>query len=56
MEAIEGPENFGRGVGVVALHRPSATIPSFGTLDTPAMAYTLAELESTTYSVSLETS
>jgi hypothetical protein len=55
-EAIEGPENVGRGVGVVALHWPSATMPSFGMLDTPAMAITLAELESTTYRVSVDAS
>src|ERR1700723_410769 len=55
-EVAEGPVKLGTGVGVVALHWPAATMPSFGTLDTPAMAITLAELESTTYRVSLDTS
>jgi hypothetical protein len=55
-EAIEGPEKVGTGVGVVALHCPSTTMPSFGMLDTPAMAITLAELVSTTYRVSIDAS
>jgi hypothetical protein len=52
-EAIEGPEKVGSGVGVVAVHCPFTTTPSFGMLDTPASAITLFELVSTIYRVSL---
>jgi hypothetical protein len=53
-DAIEGPEKVGTGVGAVApAHCPFTTTPSFGILDTPAMAITLAELVATTYNVSL---
>src|ERR1700730_8545112 len=55
-DAIEGPEKVGTGVGVVAEHCPFTTTPSFGMLDTPAMAITLAELVSTTYRVSMAAS
>src|ERR1700674_5304033 len=52
-EAIEGPEKVGSGVGVVAVHCPFTTTPSFGMLDTPVSAITLAELVSMIYRVSL---
>jgi hypothetical protein len=52
-EAIEGPEKVGMGVGVVAVHCPFTTTPSFGMLDTPVRATTLFELVSMTYRVSL---
>src|ERR1700676_523887 len=50
-EAIEGPEKVG--MGVVAVHCPFTTTPSFGMLDTPVRAITLLELVSMTYRVSL---
>src|SRR5258708_39203704 len=52
-EAIEGPEKVGKGVGVVAVHCPFTTTPSFGMLDTPERAITLFEVVPTTYRVSL---
>jgi hypothetical protein len=57
-DVIEGPEKVGAGVGVVAAlaHCPFTTKPSLLTFDIPTIAITLAELVSTTYSVSLEES